>query len=63
MFDTYNNSTELMKLKDKTDYQKTNTILMYEKIHRSKITSILITDHIYTSSLDYTVRRSGEHEG
>ena len=42
---------------------KQNQALFNSTIHRSSITSLLISDAIYTSSLDYTIKRTYEAEG
>jgi hypothetical protein len=34
-----------------------------EKVHRHRISSILVADQIYTASLDYTVRKVHERDG
>lgn len=42
-----------------TQYRRYDTV--YRKcIHRSRITNILVSDQIYTSSLDYLVKKTGE---
>jgi hypothetical protein len=46
--------------RSQTQFKKYETVFK-EKIHRSKITNILITDQIYTSSLDYFIKKTSEN--
>lgn len=54
----YPRMRERAETHSKQNYPNFNSI-----IHRSRITSLLISDAIYTSSLDYTIKRTFEAEG
>lgn len=46
------------KMRDRADTQlRQNQVLCHKFAHRARITSILVADHIYTSSLDYTIKK------
>lgn len=52
------------KMRDRADTQlRQNQVLYHKCVHRAKITSILVADHIYTSSLDYTIKKYVETSG
>ena len=52
------------KMRDRADTQlRQNQVLYHKCVHRARITSILVADHIYTSSLDYTINKIVENNG
>jgi hypothetical protein len=61
IFDTYDsNSVEFTKRKRALTQVLPNQLLLHKQIHRSKITSILVSDSIYTASLDYNIAKISE---
>lgn len=55
---------DVPRLRERADTQfRQNPISFNKNVHRAKITSILIADHIYTSSLDYTIKKITERDG
>lgn len=52
------------RMRERADTQlRQNPTSFSGRVHRARITSILVTDQIYTSSLDYTIVRTVESEG
>lgn len=64
IFEKFDESMEMPRLRERADTQfRQNPVLFNKNIHRAKITSVLIADHVYTSSLDYCIKKTAEREG
>ena len=57
IFESYE-QPDIFKARKKSEHQvKKYQIAYQEQIHRHKITGILVTNQIHTSSLDYTIKK------
>lgn len=64
IFENMEEAIDYPRMRERAETQtKQSQTVFNSTIHRSSITSLLVSDAIYTSSLDYTVRRSYEAEG
>ena len=64
IFENMEEAIDYPRVRERAETQtKQSQTVFNSTIHRSSITSLLVSDAIYTSSLDYTVRRSYEAEG
>jgi len=63
LFESYD-TLEMSKGRERSEsYGKRYQTIFKEKVHRHKITSLLVTDQIYTASLDYTIKKGVEKDG
>lgn len=64
IFENMEEVVDYPRMRERSETQsKHNQTAFSSTIHRSSITSLYISDAIYTSSLDYTIKKTYEAEG